>query len=52
MDYVCHIAAERKTWAYSGGVINMLGVEFRALCFIRGKFHLMDGTCLVGSDIK
>lgn len=28
----------------------MMGVDFSALCLTHGKYHIIGGTCLVGSS--
>lgn len=28
----------------------MMGVDFSAVCIVHGKYHVIEDTCLVGSD--
>lgn len=28
----------------------MLGVDFSAVCILHGKYHVIEDSCLVGSD--
>lgn len=28
----------------------MTGVEFSAVCILHGKYHVIEDTCLIGSD--
>lgn len=29
---------------------SIVGVNFSAVCIVHGKYHVIDDTCLVGSD--
>ena len=29
---------------------SIIGVDFSAVCLIHNKYHLIESTCLVGSD--
>lgn len=28
----------------------MMGVDFSAICILHGKYHVIEDSCLVGSD--